>query len=79
MATGNPTGGDGIVALDLPDHQRRYLRGAFSDCKAGREDDLQPTRTIPTPTAGVPTPPHTGASSQASTPGRSSPMPRSGA
>ncbi|HEY1853686.1 MAG TPA: hypothetical protein VGG40_03800 [Solirubrobacterales bacterium] len=41
MATDNPTGGDGTVALDLTDEQRRFLRGALADCRAGREDDLR--------------------------------------
>ncbi|HEY1853246.1 MAG TPA: hypothetical protein VGG40_01545 [Solirubrobacterales bacterium] len=34
-------GGGEAVALSLTDGQRRFLRGALSDCKAGREDDLQ--------------------------------------
>jgi len=41
MATENPTGDDGTVALDLTEEQRRYLRRTFVYCKAGREDDLQ--------------------------------------
>lgn len=41
MATDNPTGGDATVALDLTKEQRRFLRGALADCKAGREDDLR--------------------------------------
>jgi hypothetical protein len=34
-------GGGEAVALSLTDRQRRFLRGALSDCRAGREDDLQ--------------------------------------
>jgi hypothetical protein len=34
-------GGGEAVALSLTDGQRRYLRHALADCKAGREDDLQ--------------------------------------
>ncbi|HEY2717140.1 MAG TPA: hypothetical protein VGI73_13050 [Solirubrobacterales bacterium] len=34
-------GGGEAVALTLTDRQRRYLRRALADCKAGREDDLQ--------------------------------------
>lgn len=41
MATGNPTGDDATIALDLTDRQRRYLRGTLRNCKAGREDDLR--------------------------------------
>lgn len=41
MATENPTGDDGTVALDLTDEQRRFLRRALADCRAGREDDLR--------------------------------------
>jgi hypothetical protein len=41
MADSDPTGGGDPIALALSDRQRRYLRGALSDCKAGREDDLQ--------------------------------------
>lgn len=32
-------GGGENVALSLTDRQRRYLRRALCDCKAGREDD----------------------------------------
>jgi hypothetical protein len=41
MATENPTGDGGTIALDLTNEQRRFLRGALADCRAGREDDLQ--------------------------------------
>lgn len=41
MADSDPTGGGEAVALTLSDTQRRYLRAALSDCKAGREDDLR--------------------------------------
>lgn len=34
-------GGGENVALSLTDRQRRYLRRALRDCKAGREDDLR--------------------------------------
>jgi hypothetical protein len=34
-------GGGETVALALTDRQRRYLRSALADCKAGREDDLK--------------------------------------
>lgn len=41
MATENPKGGEETVALELSDRQRQFLRRAFTDCKAGREDDLK--------------------------------------
>ena len=41
MATENPTGGEEPIALELSDRQRQFLRRALTDCKAGREDDLQ--------------------------------------
>ncbi len=41
MASDNPTGGGGTVALDLTDEQRRFLRCTLNYCKAGREDDLR--------------------------------------
>ena len=41
MANSDPTGGGEAVALTLSDRQRSYLRGALSDCQAGREDDLR--------------------------------------
>jgi hypothetical protein len=41
MATGNPMGGDGIVALDLTDGQRQFLLGTLVSCRIGREDDLR--------------------------------------
>jgi hypothetical protein len=41
MATDNPTGGDGTVALNLTDKQQRYLYCTFSYCKLGREEDLR--------------------------------------
>lgn len=44
MAGTDPMGGAAIVALNLTDKQRLYLRRVIRDCKAGREDDL---RTYP--------------------------------
>ena len=41
MADSDPTGDGEVVALALSDRQGRYLRGALSDCKAGREEDLR--------------------------------------
>jgi hypothetical protein len=41
MANENPKGDGGTVALDLSEEQRRFLRGALADCRAGREDDLR--------------------------------------
>jgi hypothetical protein len=40
MADSDPMSGD-PVALALSGRQRRYLRRAIVDCKAGREDDLK--------------------------------------
>jgi hypothetical protein len=34
-------GGDGIVALELTDKQRRFLRSTLGNCQVGREDDLR--------------------------------------
>jgi hypothetical protein len=49
MSCSQPTGGTEAVALDLPDSQRKILRGTLTSCLEGVSEDLRQPERVPDP------------------------------
>lgn len=49
MSCSQPTGGGEAVALDLPDSQRKILRGTLTSCLEGVSEDLGHPDRLPDP------------------------------